>query len=109
MPFACSSPAFVFFSASYNTRLGLHFCESGALELWRKRQIYGETDLCYYYTTGSPAAITVGAMVVSEGSFKRELFLTAIFNNWEDTVRKLLENNPPEIFRNKNERGLERV
>ena len=47
--------------------------------------------------------------MVEQKCFKRELFLTAIYNNWEDTVRKLLENNGPEIFRRKTERGLERV
>ena len=53
--------------------------------------------------------ITEAEMVVKERCFKRELFLTSIFNNWEDTVKKLLDNNGPEILRKKNERGLERV
>jgi len=89
----------VFFPLLTTLALGCKFCESGAPELWSrimKKRIY-------------VIIIKEAEMVVKERCFKRELFLTSIFNNWEDTVKKLLDNNGPEILRKKNERGLERI
>ena len=93
--------SFVFFSASYNTRLWAKI--SACLREWRTGvplRNNEEIILCYYYCWRK---------MVEQRSFKRELFLTAIYNNWEDIVRKLLDNNGPEIFRKKTDRGLERI